>query len=318
MRHSMQPSHKTPEPSKNDMVIPVRMLDSVRQEPNPGWVSVVLSTGARCLAGLLATDLFLGPSERAAAIPAGPVVMAATHASWLDVPVAMVVSGSLGHRCRLVAAAAVAKKAGLLGRALGFVPLAESPIASLREIKQAIRPGTAIWIFPQAGFVPSHWRIVDTIGASAQRTLEVLNAECAVVPVHIGLSTLRGCRPTITATLGEPIPAGQLQDQSIAAVLADLEREAADRLSGHGAEYRSLLDSDRVLIGGFPLKLSKIRRRVRASAGVDLRLRPRRHGWEVSGRRGHGALNADLIALAAAAMPAALDQHFPRFATLEP
>lgn len=314
MRHSTPPYP----PSKRDAILSMRTLDRAFPEPGLGWASVALSAGARCLAGLLTTDLFLGPSERAAAVPAGPVVMAATHASWLDVPVAMVVSRSLGHSCRLVAAAAVAKKAGLVGRVLGFVPLAESPIASLREIKQAIRPGTAIWIFPQAGFVPAHWRIGDTVGASAQRTLEVLNAESAIVPVHIGLSILRGCRPTITATLGEPILAGQLEGRSIASVLADLEREAASRLSGHGAEYRSLLDPDRVLIGGFPLKLSKIRRRVRASAGVDLRFRPRRHGWEVSGRRADGASNADLIALAAAAMPAALDQHFPRFATLEP
>jgi 1-acyl-sn-glycerol-3-phosphate acyltransferase len=151
-----------------------------------------------------------GLAEARALVEREPLVIAATHVSWWDPLVAVLLDGELGGAggyC-LMDADNLARHAyfGLVGA----VPLNRTrPKQALLDMRAAARlltgPSERMWIFPQGRQRPSHLR---PLALQAGVSWLSRSAGARVLPLALTYTFREAPRPSILASFGAPVAAG--------------------------------------------------------------------------------------------------------------
>lgn len=152
-----------------------------------------------------------------AALPAGPIVLAANHLSHLDPPI---VGIAVGKPLRFLAVD------GLWGvhlwldavlRAFGSIPLSRIrvPLAAIRTAVDHLRSGGSVGIFPEGGIVDA-WGASDSAPSAAWLSLR---GDVPLVPVAVtgtdeafGLGAGRLRRSHVIVTIGPALNPGDYRD----------------------------------------------------------------------------------------------------------
>jgi hypothetical protein len=244
-----------------------------------------VETGSYFLARSLLADIFIGPQDRIARLPFQPLIFVANHTWCLDGLITLLVCRSLGRELRLLSSKRVARALHCFKKSLGIIPVSTDPIANIRTLKSLVElsePGLALWMFPQAVWIPRAWDTRSTIPEVAERLIKSLNRSVSIVPVHIELVIVRQVRPSVVVTLGEVIPTFHTSNLAVSEMLGDLRIESDQRLSSHTSEYYSILHDDGVLFCGYPIRSKAVARIVRrAINAVDFNMRPKSDGWTI-------------------------------------
>ncbi len=174
----------------------------------------------------------------------GPVILAATHASWWDGLVLIAVNAHLGVSGRFLMDQA---QLGELPFARAFGALGvdrRGPATARRGLREARawldRPGRLLWVFPQGAHRPPHLRPLGL-----ERGIEVLADRAPVVPTGLSYAFREAPRPAAFLHFGEALPPGaRLPDieAGLLGALAEVDRlqggEAAGRLLVHPRTHR--------------------------------------------------------------------------------
>lgn len=183
-----------------------------------------------------------GLAGAAEATRRGPVVLAATHASWWDGMVLFPLDDALGRPGRVWMDAENLARLPFFGP-LGALPLDDrSPGALRRSIREASawldRPGRALWVFPQGRLRPPWIRPLD-LRPGATWLAERLGVP--LIPVALAYGFRRAPVPAAVVSFGPPV-APRSSRSGRAARARDLE----------DALLTELAAADRFLLAGEP------------------------------------------------------------------
>ncbi len=193
------------------------------------WVARAFTRYARRRFSREFDGLFVAGIEAAQAqVQAGPVLFAATHVTWWDPMMLLVLDEALGADGRALMDAANLQALPFFG-ALGAVPIHRggNTATTRRDLAAAAalldRPTRALWVFPQGRQRPT---TVRPLGLQQGIRLLARQARVPVVPVALQYGWREGERPAALAHFGAPL------DGSASTLLVDLE---AALLSGLAA-----------------------------------------------------------------------------------
>jgi hypothetical protein len=233
--------------------------------------------------GLLA-DIFVGPADRLACIPVQPLVFVANHTWRLDVITTTLVTKAMHRTYAVVASRRVARALACVKNDLGLVPLSDSPLQNIGALKSVVgsRQNVALWIFPQAVWIPATWDTRNSVPEVADGVIKLLNRSTPVLPVHIEVIVVRQIRPAVVVTLGEILPpSAALSGRTLGDLMDHVRADAKARLAGHCAEYRSILHDDGALFCGYPIRKQMIARYAKRVLGAqEFNLTGSQNGWD--------------------------------------
>jgi hypothetical protein len=240
---------------------------------------------ARTLGRALLGDIFVGPDDRVQRLPQEPILFLANHTWCLDGLITLLLSSHLSREYSVIASARVARIYRGIKDYLGIIPMSKDHLENIRVLRNLVDKcpsNSAIWMFPQAVWIPQFWDVRDTVTELVEKTVKMLKRSIAVVPVHIELITVRTLRTTVVFTIGELIQPTQGWSERVAESLEKLRAESASRLSSHCSEYRSILHEDGYIFCGYPIRLRKIERVLQRKANLlQFNLKPIENGWTV-------------------------------------
>jgi 1-acyl-sn-glycerol-3-phosphate acyltransferase len=177
---------------------------------------------------------------------ARPVIFAATHVSFWDPFVLVVLDEALGTEGYAVMDAVNLCRIPFFVR-LGAIPVQRgAPRPGLRLAASVLdRPGRAVWIFPQGNQRPAHLRPLGFLPGI--RLLARLAPSAVVIPVGLEYAFAESQGPVVYASFGEPLPSSGIGGEAgverlEAAVEAELDR--IDRLlAGEAEPFEALIPS---------------------------------------------------------------------------
>ena len=192
------------------------------------WVARAFARYARRRFSRELDGLFVAGLDAARAqVQAGPVLFAATHVTWWDPMVLLVLDEALGADGRALMDADNLKALPFFG-ALGALPVHRggSSAATRRDLAAAAaeldRPTRALRIFPQGRQRPA---TVRPLGLQHGVRLLARQAQVPVIPVALQYGWREGERPAALAHFGAPL------DGSTDTLLPDLEAALLDGLA---------------------------------------------------------------------------------------
>jgi 1-acyl-sn-glycerol-3-phosphate acyltransferase len=166
-----------------------------------------------------------GLDETRALLAERPVILAATHTSWWDGQLLLVLFHQLGVPARFLIDAESVEKMGYLAK-MGAIGIdrasTASSIAAMEEASAWLSgPGRALWIFPQGVLRPTHVRPLGL-----QRGVDLLARHSGAVVVPVAL--VPGWRllhlPAWAISFGAPLPPGRdLMPRLEAALITEIE-----------------------------------------------------------------------------------------------
>ncbi len=152
-----------------------------------------------------------------AALPAGPIVLAANHLSHLDPPVVGVAAGKPIRFMAVDGLWGVHLWLDVVLRAFGSIPLSRTraPLGAVRAAVGHLRSGGSVGIFPEGGIVAT-WGESDSMPSAAWLSLR---GDVPLVPVAVtgtddayGLGATRLRRSHVTVTIGPALDPGDYRD----------------------------------------------------------------------------------------------------------
>jgi len=280
-----------------------------------GLTRALLHCGMKSVSRGLLADIFLGPVDRLARLPAESCLFVANHTWRLDVITTALVTKAIHRDYAVLASKRAVRQAGFIKHHLGMVPVSDSPLQNIGALKSLIvgHPKMAVWIFPQAAEIPEAWDVRNSIPVVADRAIKLLNRGAPVVPVHIDVLTVRQIRPAVIFTLGEVVPPHALSEHMLGDLMVEMRAEAKVRLAASCTEYRSILHDDGALFCGYPVRtrmVARYGRRIFETQAFSLTATP--DGWEVKLMLRESADEAQIKRALAKALPGVLAANFDR------
>jgi 1-acyl-sn-glycerol-3-phosphate acyltransferase len=176
----------------------------------------------------------------------GPRLIVANHLSGLlDAIVVIRLLGGLPH---ILAKSTLFRPwpLGLAFRALGLIPLyrriddvdMEKNESSFRAVTKVLVKGRTVLIFPE-GKVTDDQELQEIRTGAARMTLEAIGAgagKLAIIPVGITYDNKISSRPRVLASVGRPIPAGEIRDLADGEPVEETNHPLVDRVTGLVAE----------------------------------------------------------------------------------
>jgi len=280
-----------------------------------GLTQALLHGGMTWVARRLLADIFVGPIDRQERLPTDSCVFVANHTWRLDVITTTLVTKALRRRYAVLASRRVAHTLGIVKHLLGLVPISDSPLRNIGALKSLVAggPNAAIWIFPQAVWIPAAWDVRNSVPAVAERVIKLLNLGAPVLPVHIEVITVRQIRPAVVVTLGEVMSPHALSDCILGDLMAEVRADAKSRLAASCAEYRSILHDDGALFCGYPVRTRMVARYARRIFGAqEFRLAATVDGWEAKITLRNPGRDVHVRHALAKALPGVLPANFQR------
>lgn len=209
----------------NAPLLPSPLVDVPTRQP---WAAAAFAAYARRRFARELDGLFVaGLAQARAQVQAGPVILAATHVTWWDPLVLLVLDEALGADGRALMDAENLQRLPFFG-AVGAVPIHRnsSMSATRRDLAAAAalldRPRRALWIFPQGRQRPAS---VRPLGLQPGIRLVARQAKVPVIPVALQYGWREGERPSVVAHFGAPLDGThkrllpQLEDALVAGLL---------------------------------------------------------------------------------------------------